>query len=58
MPRACCRQRLQPRVPRAYRDEQFDREIMREMGALGFPTVPSEYGEGGRQLRRLWPDSA
>ena len=31
-----CQGRLQPRVRAAFRHEVFDREIMREMGALGF----------------------
>ncbi|KAL1896225.1 hypothetical protein Cpir12675_002871 [Ceratocystis pirilliformis] len=29
-------ERLQPRVLQAYRDENYDREILREMGSLGF----------------------
>ena len=31
-----CRDRLLPRIVTAFRDERFDREIMDEMGALGF----------------------
>ena len=44
-----CQQKLMPRVLEANRHELFDREIMREMGALGFlgPTVPEEYGGAG-----------
>ena len=44
--RAYARDKLLPRVVKAYAEEQFDREIMREMGALGFlgPTLPEEYG--------------
>ncbi len=40
---------LLPRVTRAYLDEHFDREIMREMGALGLlgATIPEEYGGAG-----------
>jgi len=40
---------LQPRVTRAYLDEDFDREIMREMGSLGLlgATVSPEYGGAG-----------
>lgn len=34
--RQYCRDRLLPRVVTAFRDERFDREIMNEMGALGF----------------------
>ncbi|RYE00350.1 MAG: acyl-CoA dehydrogenase, partial [Sphingomonadales bacterium] len=40
---------LLPRVTRAFLDEDFDREIMREMGALGLlgATIPEEYGGAG-----------
>ena len=34
--RAYAQEKLMPRVQRAFRDEHFDREIMTEMGALGF----------------------
>jgi glutaryl-CoA dehydrogenase len=34
--RAYCREKLMPRVLEANRHERFDREIMTEMGALGF----------------------
>ena len=34
--RAYCQERLQPRVLEATRKEKFDREIMNELGALGF----------------------
>ncbi len=42
-------EKLQPRVTKAYLDEQFDREILREMGALGLlgATIPNEYGGAG-----------
>lgn len=30
-----CQQKLQPRVLMAYRNEEFDREIMRELGQIG-----------------------
>jgi glutaryl-CoA dehydrogenase len=42
-------QKLQPRVTQAYLDEDFDREILREMGGLGLlgATVPHEYGGAG-----------
>ena len=33
---AYCQEKLQPRVLLAHRHEKFDREIMHEMGALGF----------------------
>ena len=41
-----CQQRLQPRVLAANRHEQFDREIMNELGELGLLgcTLPEEYG--------------
>ena len=40
---------LLPRVTRAFLDEDFDRAIMREMGALGLlgATIPEEYGGAG-----------
>ena len=41
-----CQDKLLPRVLEANRHERFDREIMHEMGALGFlgPTLPAAYG--------------
>jgi glutaryl-CoA dehydrogenase len=44
--RAYAREKLLPRVVSAFAQERFDREIMNEMGELGFlgPTVPAEYG--------------
>ncbi|HET9510918.1 MAG TPA: acyl-CoA dehydrogenase [Sphingomonas sp.] len=47
--RGYARERLLPRVTRAFLDEDFDREIMREMGAAGLlgPTIPEEYGGAG-----------
>ena len=47
--RAYARDRLLPRVVSAYAEERFDREIMTEMGALGFlgPTLPEKYGCAG-----------
>ena len=43
------RDKLLPRVVSAYAEERFDREIMTEMGSLGFlgPTIPEEYGCAG-----------
>jgi glutaryl-CoA dehydrogenase len=40
---------LQPRVTDAYLDEDFDREILREMGALGLlgATIDPEFGGAG-----------
>ena len=42
-------EKLQPRVTKAYLDEDFDREIMNEMGALGLlgATIPTQYGGAG-----------
>jgi glutaryl-CoA dehydrogenase len=47
--RAYCQDRLMPRVQQAFRHEQTDPEIFREMGALGLlgPTIPPEYGGAG-----------
>ncbi|MEO8813255.1 MAG: acyl-CoA dehydrogenase [Caulobacteraceae bacterium] len=47
--RAYAREKLLPRVVSAYAEERFDREIMTEMGALGFlgPTLPETYGGAG-----------
>ncbi len=44
-----CQDRLLSRVVEANRHEVFDREIMREMGALGLlgPTIPEEFGGAG-----------
>ena len=43
------RDELQPRVTEAYLNENFDREILREMGSLGLlgATIPNEYGGAG-----------
>ncbi len=47
--RAYAQEKLMPRVIEATRDERFDIEIMKEMGALGFlgATVDEVYGGGG-----------
>ena len=47
--RQYARDKLLPRVVSAYAEERFDREIMTEMGELGFlgPTLPEEYGCAG-----------
>ncbi len=44
-----CQDKLMPRVLKANRHEQFDREIMNEMGELGFlgATLPEAYGCAG-----------
>ena len=46
---AYAQDKLQPRVTEAYLNENFDREILREMGALGLlgATIPHEYGGAG-----------
>ncbi len=46
---AYAQEKLLPRVTSAYLDERFDREIMREMGALGLigATIAPEYGGAG-----------
>ena len=47
--RAYAREKLLPRVVSAFAEERFDREILNEMGALGFlgPTLPETYGGAG-----------
>ncbi|HWH22682.1 MAG TPA: acyl-CoA dehydrogenase family protein, partial [Allosphingosinicella sp.] len=47
--RSYAQERLQPRVTKAYLEEEFDREIMSEMGELGLlgATIPTEYGGAG-----------
>jgi glutaryl-CoA dehydrogenase len=42
-------ERLQPRVTRAFLEDEFDRSIMSEMGELGLlgATIPVEYGGAG-----------
>ncbi|MHB8530745.1 MAG: acyl-CoA dehydrogenase family protein [Caulobacteraceae bacterium] len=44
--RGYARERLLPRVVSAFAEERFDRQILIEMGALGFlgPTLPEEFG--------------
>ena len=46
---AYAQERLLPRVTKAYLDEDFDREIMREMGELGLlgATISPDYGGAG-----------
>jgi len=47
--RSYAREKLAPRVISAYAEERFDREIMTEMGEMGFlgPTLPEAYGGAG-----------
>jgi len=42
-------EKLQPRITEAFLEENFDREILREMGQLGLlgATIPTEYGGAG-----------
>ena len=42
-------EKLQPRVTKAYLDEEFDRSILTEMGELGLlgATIPNDYGGAG-----------
>lgn len=44
--RAYCQDKLQPRVLNGFREEHFDKEIMKEMGDMGLlgATVAEEYG--------------
>jgi len=46
---AYAQDKLQPRVTEAYLNENFDREILREMGSLGLigATIPEEFGGAG-----------
>ncbi len=47
--RKYCQDKLQPRILEANRHEVFHREIMDEMGSMGFlgSTIPEEYGGAG-----------
>ena len=47
--RSYARERLLPRVVAAFRDEGFDREIMTELGEMGFlgAMLPEQYGGSG-----------
>ncbi len=47
--RRYCHDKLMPRILEANRKEEFHREIMTEMGAMGFlgATIPEEYGGAG-----------
>ncbi|MFZ1364356.1 MAG: acyl-CoA dehydrogenase family protein, partial [Brachymonas denitrificans] len=46
---AYCQDKLAPRVLNAFRNEQTDLEIFREMGELGLlgPTIPEQHGGPG-----------
>src|SRR4051812_1580788 len=47
--RSYSRTALMPRIVSAFEEQRFDREIMTEMGELGFlgATLPEEYGGAG-----------
>src|SRR5690625_3353911 len=47
--RACCQEKVEPRVLEACRHEETDVNIFKEMGELGLlgPTIPDEYGGAG-----------
>src|SRR6056297_198808 len=44
--RAYCQEKLQPRVIKAFSEEETDPDIFREMGEMGLlgTTIPEEYG--------------
>jgi glutaryl-CoA dehydrogenase len=48
--RAFCDDKLAPRVKTAFRDERFDREIMAELGEMGFLGVMNSEAYGGSGL--------
>jgi glutaryl-CoA dehydrogenase len=48
--RAFAQDKLQPRVKSAFRDERFDREIMTELGEMGFLGVMTAEAYGGSGL--------
>src|SRR3546814_19555927 len=45
--RAYCQDKLLPRVREAFRNEVFHRDIMNEMGELGFPGPPHGEAKDG-----------
>ena len=49
MARRFCQDKLMPGIVEANRTEYFDRNIMNQMGEMGFlgPTIPEEYGGAG-----------
>ncbi|TMJ43192.1 MAG: acyl-CoA dehydrogenase, partial [Alphaproteobacteria bacterium] len=48
--RAFCADKLQPRVLKAFREERFDREIMNELGEVGFLGMMNSEAYGGSAL--------
>ncbi len=56
---AYCQEKLFPRVLQANRHEQFDREIMNELGEMGFLGATLDgYGCAGVNYVSLWADRA
>ena len=52
--RAFCDDKLAPRVKSAFRDERFDREIMSELGEMGFLGVMTSRPMAAR-VWAMWP---
>ncbi len=48
--RAFAQDKLAPRIKQAFRDEKFDRDVMHEMGAMGFLGVMTAEAYGGSGL--------
>ena len=48
--RAFCQDKLAPRIKQAFREEKFDREIMNELGEMGFLGVMTPEAHGGSGL--------
>ncbi|MGH6854444.1 MAG: acyl-CoA dehydrogenase [Aestuariivirga sp.] len=48
--RAFCQDKLSPRIKQAFREEKFDREIMNELGEMGFLGVMTPEAHGGSGL--------
>jgi glutaryl-CoA dehydrogenase len=48
--RAFCADKLMPRVQKAFREERFDREIMNELGEVGFLGMMNSESYGGSAL--------
>jgi glutaryl-CoA dehydrogenase len=48
--RAFCQDKLAPRIKKAFREEKFDREIMNELGEMGFLGVMTSADYGGSGL--------
>ena len=48
--RAFCQDKLAPRIKKAFREEKFDREIMNELGEMGFLGIMTAEAYGGSGL--------